>query len=801
MTLAAAGITLESPAIGERATAAPSVCAHCGSPIGDGSDGGYCCAGCAAAHAVIAGLGLDSFYARRVVDPTSRPLKPEDDVLVDYNSYVSVDEASGRCTLDLMVDGLQCAACVWLIESVLARDPAVEQGRVNMTTRRLRLRWRGGADMAAGLVHRLAQLGFRLVPFDAAILAASSSAAERRLLRAMTVAGFAAGNVMLLSVSVWFGADSMGAATRGLMHWVSALIAMPAIAYAARPFFTSAWTALRAMRTNMDVPISIGIVLATGMSLFQTIHGQTDVYFDSALTLTFFLLIGRYLDLRARGRVRSAAEQLVALGAASVRVEGAGGILEPRRPDAVKVGDVVHVAAGERIGVDGTVLGGASAVDASLVSGETLPQTVAIGAAVFGGMTNLTAPLRIMVTATGERTLLAEIVRLMEAAEQGRTRFVALAERVARAYAPVVHLTALLTFLGWYLLAHISWQTALMNAVAVLIITCPCALALAVPAVQVAASGRLMRRGILLKSATALERLAGIDTVAFDKTGTLTQGKLQLDDPRPPEDALRAAAALAGASRHPVARALCSIAPDVAVAANVVEHPGQGLSCQSADGEVRLGSRTFCGVAGTVADASGPELWLVRPHAQPVRFLFADRVRSDASATVAALRRAGMEAMLLSGDRPLAVEQVAREVGIDRWQASLTPDGKCARLAQSIAAGHRVAMVGDGLNDAPALATATVSLSPASAADISLTAADIVFQGDRLAPVLEAWTVARRSQSLVRQNIAFALLYNLCAVPLAILGLASPLVAAAAMSSSSIVVVLNALRIGRERAA
>ena len=499
--------------------------------------------------------------------------------------------------------------------------------------------------------------------------------------------------------------------------------------------------------------------------------------------------------------MRSAAEQLVALGAASVRVEGADGTLESRRPDAVKVGDIVQVAAGERIGVDGTVLSGSSAVDASLVSGEALPQSIAVGASVFGGMMNLAAPLRVAVTATGERTLLAEIVRLMEAAEHGRTRFVALAERVARAYAPVVHLAALLTFLGWYFLVHASWQSALMNAVAVLIITCPCALALAVPAVQVAASGRLMKGGILLKSATALERLTGIDTVVFDKTGTLTLGKLELADPLPPADALHAAAALAGASRHPVARALYRAAPGTPVASDVVEHPGQGLARQSPEGEIRLGSRVFCGIAETVAEATGPELWLVRPSRPPARFVFADRLRDDARAAVAALQGAGIAVALLSGDRPGAVREAARAVGIEQWQASLTPDGKCARLSRLMAAGHRVAMVGDGLNDAPALATATVSLSPASAADVSQTAADIVFQGDRLAPIVEAWTVARRSQRLIRENIGFALLYNLCAVPLAIMGLASPLIAAAAMSSSSIVVVLNALRVARGRGA
>jgi Cu2+-exporting ATPase len=350
------------------------------------------------------------------------------------------------------------------------------------------------------------------------------------------------------------------------------------------------------------------------------------------------------------------------------------------------------------------------------------------------------------------------------------------------------------------LIGHAPWQDALLYAVAVLIVTCPCALALAVPTVQVVASGRLMRRGILLKSATALERLAAIDTVVFDKTGTLTLGRLDLIEPRPGDRDLRAAAALAGASRHPLARALVAACPGVPVPAGVLEHPGQGLSLARQEGTTRLGSRALCGVAGGDG-AAGPELWLARPHLRPVRFGFADRLRADAASVVTALGHAGLQIELLSGDRPATVEAVAREVGIPIWQAGLGPDDKCARLETLRHQGHRVAMIGDGLNDAPALSAADISLSPSTAADVSQTAADIVFQGSRLAPVLEAWQVARASQRLIRQNIGFALLYNLCAVPLAISGQLTPLIAAVAMSSSSIVVVLNALRLARGRTA
>lgn len=777
---------------------ASAICAHCGGPLPPGRGNPFCCSGCAAARAIIDGLGLDAFYRRRVVDPAARLLKPEADGGFDYARYVTVDAARNVSTLHLMVEGMQCAACVWLIESVLAREPNVIEGRVNMTTRRLRLRWHGAPESAAALVHKITALGFRLVPYDARKLATQRGEAERALLRAMAVAGFAAGNVMLLSISVWSGFGEMGFATRDLMHWLSALIAMPAIAYAGQPFFRSAFSALRARRANMDVPISVGILLAVAMSLMQTIQSQPDAYFDSAVTLVFFLLIGRYLDLRARGMARGAAEQLVALGAAEVRVVRADGILESRQADAVKPSELVQVAAGEKIGVDGNVVTGRSEVDASLVTGESLPQPVSVGSHLFRGMVNLAAPLQIKVTATGEATLLAEIVRLVEAAEQGRARYVVLADRVARYYAPVVHTLALLTFLGWYFLIDVAWQEALLYGIAVLIITCPCALALAVPAVQVIASERLLRQGILLKSATALERLACVDTIVFDKTGTLTLGRPSLLRPESlrPDD-LILAASLAASSRHPLARALTQAVPGTVSASDVREHPGEGLSLETINGTVRLGSRAFCGVSDDHGKTlAGPELWLAAPDRTPVRLAFADRLRDDVAGSITRLRGMGIRLELLSGDRAPTVAATARAAGIEDWRAETSPAEKGTRLKALRARGRVVAMVGDGLNDAPALAEADVSLSPSSAVDISQNAADIVFQGDRLSPVIDAIELARRSGSLVRQNLAFAFGYNMLAIPLAIFGFATPLIAAVAMSSSSILVICNALRLG-----
>jgi Cu2+-exporting ATPase len=766
---------------------AQDVCAHCGESLrGVAGDAAFCCSGCASAHAIIGAAGLGSFYRKLEDARAHRPVPLE----TDFAGFAQ-EVGPGLFSLDLLIDGLDCAACVWLIESLLARNPAIVAARVNLSTRRLVLRWHGTADDANGHAGLVAALGYRPAPYRALAAAARDDAETRDLVRCLAVAGFAAANVMLLSVAVWSGHDgSMGEATRTLFHWLSAVIALPAVAYAGRPFFRSARSALRAGRTNMDVPISIGVVLASAVSLHETWVGAEHAFFDSAITLLFFLLIGRTLDRYARGRARRTVQALLALSAGSAHVLRADGSTAACRIDSLVPGDVLLVAAGDRLGADGTVIEGHSLLDASLISGESLPVAVAPGARVVAGMINLGAPLHVKVTASGERTVLAEIVRLVEASEHGRSRFVALADRVARAYAPVVHLTALLTFLGWIVLGGLAWDGALVIATAVLIITCPCALALAVPVVQVVATMRLMRSGVLLLSPTALERLAHIDHVVFDKTGTLTLGRPELVDP-PDRESLALAASLAANSRHPLAKALHRAVPETMAADGVTEHAGLGLEM----GTTRLGSSRFCGVPDAPQDGRS-ELWLARPGRPAVRFAFADRLRPDAAAVIAELKRHGLGVELLSGDRAHAVARVAGDCGLADWRAEVSPVGKAERLAELARAGRRALMVGDGLNDSPALAAAHASISPATASEATQNAADAVFQGDGLAAVLEILTVARRAERAMRQNLAVALLYNLAAVPLAIAGVVTPLIAAVAMSSSSLLVIGNALRLG-----
>lgn len=714
---------------------------------------------------------------------------------VDPDAYVRSE--AGLLHLSLAVEGITCAACAPDIERALLQVPGVVTARVNLTTRRLALAWRPGAASPSSLIECAGRLGYRLVPYDPAVLDRAAAAEGAALMRALGVAAFAASNVMLLSVAVWAGvAADMGPATRSLLLWTSALITMPAVAYAGMPFYRGAWQALRHGRVAMDVPISIGVIATTAVSLMQTIRGGEIAYFDAAASLLFLLLAGRVLDRQARSRARSVAEHLLAMAARAATVISDTGRHRMLPAADLKPGMRMLVTPGERIAADGIVETGTSDLDMSLVTGETVPASATPGTRVFAGTANLTGALVVAVTAAGENTLLAEIVRLMEAAGQGRARFVQLAERIARLYVPVVHGLALTTFAIWYGALGTAWETALLHSVAMLIITCPCALGIAVPAVQVVACGRLLRGGVLVKSPDGLERLAGIDTVVFDKTGTLTLGEpVLVADPMRDEAALALAARLARASQHPLARALARAAPAAILAEGVREVPGAGLVAMVEGEEVRLGSRAWTGVAADGGDVSGPELWLARPGLPPQRFAFTDQIRPDAAATIARLQALGLSIELLSGDREAEVARVAGAIGIRDFRAGCSPADKVARLGELGRAGRRVLMVGDGLNDAPALSAAHVSMSPSAAVDISQNAADFVFQGAHLGPVVEALEVARKADRLVRQNFALSLTYNLVAVPVAMLGLATPLLAALAMAASSLSVILNAQRL------
>ncbi len=701
-------------------------------------------------------------------------------------------------SLDLVVENVHCAGCISKIERNVTAMPGVAGARYNVSTHHLRVELSDPSIDCTSVADLVSKLGYPASEFRAAGGDAGDKE-EKALLLALAVAGFAAGNVMLLSVSVWAGSD-MGAATRDLFHWISALIALPTVIFSGRPFFRSAWAALRHGATNMDVPISLAVILASGLSLAETIRGGEHAYFDASVTLLFFLLIGRYLDHRARSRARSAAARLLSLSGDTARV--IVGVGEERLVPLAEVmpGMRVAIAAGDKIPVDGVITQGSSDIDLSLLTGEAVPEIVGEGKKVFAGTLNLTGPLVVQVSAAAGATVLAEIVKLMEAAERGKSRYTQLADRVARLYAPVVHVLALMTFIFWWVGVDASLHSALMNAVAVLIITCPCALALAVPVVRVVAHGLLFRQGILIKRPDALERLASIDTVVFDKTGTLTLGKPVLVE-RPGPEVLAEAASLARLSRHPLSQAVAEAAADLPpkTASGVREVAGAGVEGELDGRPIRLGRAGWAApVSVNAADRfSGNELWFLSRDGRTYCFRFLDALKADARATVEGLQALGLKVCILSGDRVETVADVAHQLAISDWRAHCQPEEKVAAVDQLRSEGRRVLVVGDGLNDAPALAAGFISASPSTAADISRTSADIVFQGTGVSSILTAVRVARASQSRVRENIALAIAYNALAIPAAVAGLVTPLIAALAMSSSSILVTLNSLRLNR----
>lgn len=709
----------------------------------------------------------------------------------DLEAFVRRD-AAGKGRLELLVNGARCAACIGKIEKAVHDLPGVESVRLNLTTGKL------AVDLAATSVNpdRVVQvvegLGYRACLFDPTEAAAAQDREGRELAVALGVAGFGAGNVMMFTVPAWAGlfGQELNASTLTVMYWMAAIVATPCALFAGRPFFRSAWASLRRGKANMDVPISIGVILTLIVSFSETLLHGRHAYFDAAVTLLFLLLIGRYLDHRLRDTARSAARDLLALQTpVAVRLIGP---LEQGVPVAeVRVGDRLVVAPGDRVPVDGRIESGASELDNALITGETAQVSVGPGASVHAGALNLTGRLIMVVTARSEDSTLAAIGRLMEAGAQSRSSYVRLADKAAALYVPVVHTLAASTFvLGWAL--GLGPREALLRAAAVLIVTCPCALGLAVPAVQIAASGRLFRRGVLVKSGAALERLAEIDHVVFDKTGVLTEGQPRLLDA--PAHLVAMAAPLARGSRHPLARALAAAAGLGVVADDCVETPGQGVEGVIDGRRARLGRAAFVGLHGEAALET--ELWFGFEGDLKIRFAFEDQPRADAAATVAGLKAMGLTVEILSGDLAGPVDRVARAVGLNsaEWRAGLTPFEKSAAIDALKASGRRVLMVGDGLNDAAALARAHASMAPSAAVDAAQSAADLVFTGQALSAVIEAIATARTARRRALENFAFSALYNLVAAPAAIFGLINPFIAALAMSGSSIIVLLNALR-------
>ena len=715
----------------------------------------------------------------------------------DYSAFLRQSN-KGRPTLDLAIEGIVSADAIATIEHSLRLTPGLVSARLNFTTRRLSTEWTAPDCDPTPAIETLERLGYRVAPFTSDRSESDEDRRTKWLLRCLAVAGFAAINVMLLSISVWAGnVTDITPETRDLFHWLSALIALPAVGFSGQPFFYSAANAFRERRMNMDVPISIGISLALGMSVYETAHHAEHAYFDSALMLIFFLLSGRVLDHAMRKRTRAAAANLAALRVPIATRLNPDGTYSDLPSEALTEGDLILVRPGERFAADGIIIDGSSHIDQSLVTGETARIKQVEGDRVFAGTLNGETLLQVKVSASGEATLLADIERLIDNAVLAKSRYVQFADRVAQIYAPVVHVAAALTAMVWIALG-VSVHDSLIIAIAVLIITCPCALALAAPTVQVVVAGALFRRGILMKSGDVIERMAAVDTIVFDKTGTLTLPEPGLVDAGELSDeALRWAGQLAQASHHPLARAVRDYAVHrfgaIGVLTGVEEVTGEGVRIVQDGVMITLGSPAFCQLPlplwrdqnSIIAFRNGDEAGYIS---------IGQVLRQDAIQTVSALKRDGYRLIILSGDQKGPVQTLADELGVGEWIAAAKPHEKLAYLDGLKSQGRTVLMVGDGLNDAPSLAAASVSLSPATGAHVTQAAADAVFTGDRLAAVRDILLLCKRGQHIMRDNFLLALIYNVIAVPLAVGGLVTPLIAAAAMSGSSILVTVNALR-------
>ncbi|SEG38065.1 Cu2+-exporting ATPase [Thalassococcus halodurans] len=680
-------------------------------------------------------------------------------------------------THELVLPHIHCAGCIRTVETVLANQPGIQSARVNLTQKRARIVAVEAADPLAW-IDALSRAGIEAHESTGQTL---TDDAGRALIVRLGVSGFAMMNVMLLSVAVWSGATD---ATRDMFHWISASIALPAAIFSAQPFFVNAWSALRVRRLNMDVPISLAILLACGMSLYEVMAGGDHAYFDAALSLTFFLLAGRVLDQRMRRAARSAAKDLAAMEPTRVtRIEEGHHVSRPLTE--IAVGDQLWLTAGSRLPVDGTLDVAEARLDRSMLTGESDPVMRHRGAALQAGETVLGGPIQITATAVGEDTTLRRMARLVGIAESAKSAYTGLADRAAAIYAPAVHLIAFGAFVGW-VWATSDIRLALNIAVATLIITCPCALGLAVPAVATAATGRLFRNGMLVTSDTALERLAEVDVAVFDKTGTLTRAVLLTPDTLP-DDLHPVLLGLAQASHHPLAQSLVRALGDVTAAklTDIREVPGEGVSADWFGAQVWLGRDP--------ADNSGDTVFCVNDtcYALPR----SEELLPNAREVVGKLKTMGLPVYLLTGDRSDKAQAIAQQLGVDGVTAGVTPEDKLRQVTNLTEAGHKVLMVGDGLNDTGAMAAAHASIAPGSALEASRNAADVVIVSGALTGVTQAIATSRSARKRILENFGLAASYNAVAIPLALMGFATPLMAALAMSLSSVTVILNALRL------
>lgn len=813
-------------------------CFHCGLPVAPkaqvvghpgGVDHAFCCTGCKSVCEAIYAAGLEGFYRRtlegEVLGPPPEP--PKELALYDLDAVQEefVGALGEHREINLLVEGIHCAACVWLIETGLAAIPGVEEGRVNLTGRRLRVRWDNGRVRLSAILRRLADLGYAAVPFDPDSAEGALQRHNRQLLYRMAFAGFAMMNLLWISIALYSGADR--GEFRGMFQWIGFLIATPTLLYSGYPFYKGAWSGLRSGHLTMDLPIAIGVTNTYLYSLYVTASGTLagDVYWDTVVNFLFVILVGRFLESISKRKAVASTQRLLDLQpkVATVLRDGEEAVVPIR---AVRPGERVLVRPGEKIPVDGQVLAGHSSVDESMLTGESEAVTKAVGARVCAGTLNGPGPLQIEVQGLLRDTALGRIIRLVEDAQASKAPIQCIADQVVPWFVAITLGLGALTFALW---VSQGVEQALMAATSVLIITCPCAFGMSTPMAIAVASGLGARLGILVKNGAVLEGLSSIDHFVFDKTGTLTEGRpavtavadrtARWDGVAPaalgtgPRADLRRLAALERLSEHPVAAAV------MALCARVGIDPG-GQAVSEVEAQPGLGIRGTVDGARVVA---GTAEWLRRNGVEPDSVLVAsaafiesgggsvlrlavdgretlvigveDRLRPDAAEVVARLKASGIRVTLLTGDRRAAAERIAARLGGVEVIAEVLPQDKDRVIADLQRGGQRVAMVGDGVNDAPALVRANVGIAMGSGTDVSIASADIVLMSSELSKVQQAAALSRGTLRIIRQNIGISILYNVVMVPLAMAAFVTPLVAAVSMPLSSLAVIGNSARI------
>lgn len=800
-------------------------CFHCSLPVPknssyivkiDGEEQAMCCPGCQAVAKAIVDGGLTSFYQHRTeTSPTARAAVPE--VLEQLSLYdkpelqrtfVSTDDKNIK-QASLILEGIVCAACVWLNERHVSALPGVVEFRVNYSTHRARVRWDDSQIKLSDILQAIVSIGYLAHPFDAGRQEAVYKKERSSALRRLAVAGLGAVQVMMLAVALYAGDYSgMDAGLENFMRWVSLFIATPVVFYSARSFFSSAWRDLKVRQLGMDVPVSLAIGLAYAASCWATVTRSGEVYFDSVTMFTFFLLAGRFLEMGARQKAGQAAEELVKLlPAMATRITEEGD--ETVVVTELGIGDKVRVKPGDSIPADGVIVEGRSSIDESLLTGESHPLAKTITEKVIGGTVNIESPLVIEVLKVGEDTILASIQRLLDRAQTEKPSIAKTADRVAAYF--VGFLLILVTAVGLWWWQHDPDQ-AFWIALSLLVVTCPCALSLATPAAMTAATGSLTRLGVLTTRGHALETLAKVTQVVFDKTGTLTQGHLALDSMNTfvdiqDQECLNIAAALELGSEHPVAKVFLqkALSPNEITAKEIEAIPGQGVTGLIDNVHYRLGCAAY--VEDVINESrtqihlnkpkNATEIFLANDKEVLATFYLSDELREQAFDSVQALKALGKNVWLVSGDNETAVSYVAEQLGIENTRHSMKPEDKLAVIHELQQQGEIVAMIGDGVNDAPVLAAAQVSIAMGGGTQLAQASADMVLLSEHLPHLVDAVKMSKRSVSIVRQNLAWALIYNLLALPLASMGYIAPWMAAIGMSASSLVVVLNALRLNK----